>query len=145
AGVLAAVVGFVVGLVAGWVVRARRRAPQPTPPLSTSPIPEGAAEDVAVLRSSAIVLDEQTRAIKASPSAFAFGLVRQDRIAVPELLELAEKVRRDGQIRELQLQVPRSRDTAQTLHVSARVAPLGDRLLLALVEDRTHEIRVDEV
>lgn len=111
----------------------------------TSPIPEGAAEVVAVLRSSAIVLDEHMGVVRASPSAYAFGLVRQDRIAVPDLLELAERVHRDGQIRELQLEVPRSRDSTQTLHVLARVAPLGDRLLLALVEDRTHQIRVDEV
>ncbi|NED98877.1 two-component sensor histidine kinase [Phytoactinopolyspora halotolerans] len=108
-------------------------------------MPEGADEVVAVLRSSAIVLDENTNVVKASPSAYAFGLVRQDKITVPELLELAEKVHRDGQIREVQLQVPRSRDSTQFLHVLARVAPLGDRLVLALVEDRTHEIRVDEV
>ncbi|WP_129669979.1 sensor histidine kinase, partial [Phytoactinopolyspora endophytica] len=111
----------------------------------TSPMPEGADEVVAVLRSSAIVLDANTNVVKASPSAYAFGLVRQDKITVPELLELAEKVHRDGQIREVQLQVPRSRDSTQSLHVLARVAPLGDRLVLALVEDRTHEIRVDEV
>ncbi len=108
-------------------------------------MPEGADEVVAVLRSSAIVLDANTNVVKASPSAYAFGLVRQDKITVPELLELAEKVHRDGQIREVQLQVPRSRDSTQSLHVLARVAPLGDRLVLALVEDRTHEIRVDEV
>ncbi|NDL58135.1 sensor histidine kinase [Phytoactinopolyspora mesophila] len=145
AGVLAAVVGLAVGLVLGWRVRARSRQPVSPQPSAGSPIPEGAAEVVAVLRSSAIVLDENTAVVKASPSAYAFGLVRQDRIAVPELLRLAEKVQRDGQIRELQLEVPRSRDTTQTLHVSARVAPLGDRLLLALVEDRTHQIRIDEV
>nr|WP_211198935.1 ATP-binding protein [Phytoactinopolyspora limicola] len=144
-GVLAAVVGFAVGLAVGWRVLSRGRRPTPTPPSGASPIPEGAAEVVAVLRSSAIVLDEHASVVKASPSAYAFGLVRQDRIAVPELSKLAEKVRRDGQIRELQLEVPRSRDSTQTLHVSARVAPLGDRLLLALVEDRTHQIRVDEV
>ncbi|WP_216843479.1 ATP-binding protein [Phytoactinopolyspora alkaliphila] len=145
AGVLAAVVGLAVGLAAGWRLRSGRRASEPTTPPRTSPIPEGADEVVAVLRSSAIVLDESTNVVKASPSAYAFGLVRQDRITVPELLALAEKVHRDGQIREIQLQVPRSRDSTQTLHVLARVAPLGDRLVLALVEDRTHEIRVDEI
>ncbi|WP_216852784.1 sensor histidine kinase [Phytoactinopolyspora halotolerans] len=145
AGVLAVVVGLGVGLAVGWTLRSRRRAPDVTPPPRTSPMPEGADEVVAVLRSSAIVLDENTNVVKASPSAYAFGLVRQDKITVPELLELAEKVHRDGQIREVQLQVPRSRDSTQFLHVLARVAPLGDRLVLALVEDRTHEIRVDEV
>jgi MFS family permease len=132
------VIGVAVALAA--LVARGRRASEPTSPPRTSPIPEGADEVVAVLRSSAIVLDENTNVVKASPSAYAFGLVRQDRITVPELLALAEKVHRDGQIREIQLQVPRTRDSTQTLHVLARVAPLGDRLVLALVEDRTHPL-----
>jgi two-component system sensor histidine kinase SenX3 len=83
--------------------------------------------------------------VKASPSAYAFGLVRQDKLAVPELRTLSEAVFRDGQIREVQLVVSRSADTTHTMHVAARVAPLGPSLVLVLVEDRTHAIRVDEV
>ncbi|AYY15137.1 two-component sensor histidine kinase [Actinobacteria bacterium YIM 96077] len=124
---------------------ARRHTPSVPPVPRTSPMPEGADEVMAILRSSAIVLDEESNVVKASPSAYAFGLVRQDRITVSQLLELTSKVRRDGQIRELELEVARSQDSTQTLHVLARVAPLGDRLVLALVEDRTHEIRVDEI
>lgn len=144
-GVLAIVVGLVAGLWLGWFARSRRRVPEPHAVPRSSPIPEGADEVMAILRSSAVVVDEESNVVKASPSAYAFGLVRNDRIAVDELLELAQKVRRDGQIRELELQVARSRDSAQTLHVLARVAPLGERLVLALVEDRTHEFRVDEI
>ncbi|WP_184820182.1 ATP-binding protein [Jiangella mangrovi] len=145
AGALAACVGAAVGLAAGLAFKASERAQHPPEPPRTSRVPEGVDEVLSVLRSSAIVLDSALDVVKASPSAYAFGLVRHDRVAVPELVELTERVRRDGQIREVQLEIPRSRDTTQTLYVSARVAPLNSKLLLALVEDRTHEIRVDEV
>ncbi|TDE13104.1 sensor histidine kinase [Jiangella asiatica] len=145
AGALAACVGAAVGLAAGLAFKASERAQRTPLPERTSRVPEGVDEVLSVLRSSAIVLDSALDVVKASPSAYAFGLVRHDRLAVPELVELTERVRRDGQIREVQLEIPRSRDTTQTLYVSARVAPLNSKLLLALVEDRTHEIRVDEV
>src|SRR5690606_33670226 len=82
---------------------------------------------------------------KASPSAHAFGLVRQGRLTVPELRTLAEEVVRDGQIREAQLEISRSQASTRTMHVGARVAPLGRSLVLVLAEDRTHAIRADEV
>nr|WP_211300063.1 ATP-binding protein [Haloactinopolyspora alba] len=144
-GALASCVGAAVGLAAGLAFRASERAQHPPQPERTFRVPEGVDEVLSVLRSSAIVLDSELQVVKASPSAHAFGLVRHDRLAVAELMELTEKVHRDGQIREVQLEIPRSRDTTQTLYVSARVAPLNRRLLLALVEDRTQAIRLDEV
>jgi two-component system sensor histidine kinase SenX3 len=62
-----------------------------------------------------------------------------------DLLELARKVRRDGEIREAELELPRGPLGGQTVSVLARVAPLGSTLVLVLVEDRTEARRVDEV
>jgi two-component system sensor histidine kinase SenX3 len=56
---------------------------------------------------------------------------------------LVRLVRRDGQIRESELVLPQGRGRA--LHVAARVAPLGSRLILVLVEDRTRERRVEAI
>jgi two-component system sensor histidine kinase SenX3 len=53
-------------------------------------------------------------------------------------------VRRDGQIRETELVIART-PTSPPRHVTARVAPLGTRLVLALVEDRTRERRVEAI
>jgi two-component system sensor histidine kinase SenX3 len=53
-------------------------------------------------------------------------------------------VRRDGQIRETELVMQRGRGVPP-LHVTARVAPLSSRLVLALVEDRTRERRVEAI
>ena len=60
-----------------------------------------------------------------------------------ELAELVRQVRRDGQIREADLVLPRPDGPPRT--VTARVAPLSSRLVLALVEDRTRERRVESV
>jgi two-component system sensor histidine kinase SenX3 len=100
---------------------------------------------LAVLRSSAVVLDAEDQVVKASPTAYSFGLVRNDRLLAPDLLELARKVRRDGEIREAELELPRGPLGGGTLAVLARVAPLGSTLVLLLVEDRTEERRVDAV
>lgn len=144
-GALIAGVGAAVGLAAGLSFRASERSQQARSPAPTPVIPPGAEEVLSVLRHSALLLNEQLDVVKASPSAYAFGLVRQNRLAVAELLALAEAVLRDGQIREVQLEVSRSQDSSHTMHVGARVAPLTPGLVLVLVEDRTHAIRVDEV
>jgi two-component system sensor histidine kinase SenX3 len=144
--VVAAVAGTAVGLATGLLlrrggVRQRRSAPPSPEPR----VPPGVDKVLSVLRASALVLDRSLDVVQASPSAYAFGLVRQERIAHPALLELAGRVALDGQIREVELEVLRGRDTTQALYVSARVAPLTSELLLVLVEDRTHAHRVDEV
>ena len=142
---LTACIGALVGLAAGLAFRASEREQRTIPQTPPPRVPDGVDEVLSVLRASAVLLDESLDVVKASPSAYAFGLVRQERVAVPELLEMAGAVSRDGQIREAQMQIARFRDTAQTLYVAARVAPLTHGLLLVLVEDRTQAIRVDEV
>ena len=96
---------------------------------------------LSVLRSSAVVVDEDNHVLKASAPAYAFGLVRGNELVVEELRELIDEVRRDGQIRETELELRgTSRGSERT--VTARVAPLGTRLVLTLVEDRTRERRI---
>ncbi|HEU0041006.1 MAG TPA: hypothetical protein VFQ15_01530, partial [Jiangellaceae bacterium] len=130
AGALAAFAGAAVGLAAGLAFRVSERGRDEPTTDQIVGVPEGVDEVLSVLRASAIVLDESYAVVKASPAAYAFGLIRQDRVAVPELLTLARQVRRDGQIREVQLEIARSRDTTQTLYVAARMAPMGRRFLL---------------
>jgi two-component system sensor histidine kinase SenX3 len=141
---LFALLGVVLGagVVLGWRVSERqlhdsRKVEEPV-------VPSGVATVLGVLRSSALVVDEDDRVLKASAPAYAFGLVRGPDVAVDELAELVRQVRRDGQIRETELVVARGRGVP-ALHVTARVAPLGSRLVLALVEDRTRERRVEAI
>jgi len=145
--VLAGLVGVLTGVSATLAFRVSEKqqrtvpGPAPAPPV----LPAGAADVLAVLRSSAVVLDGEDRVVRASPAAYSFGLVKEGSLVAHDLLELARKVRRDGEIREAELEVPRGPLGGRTLAVLARVAPLGSTLVLLLVEDRTEERRVDAV
>ena len=137
---LGAVLGA--GVVLAWRV-SEAQMHQPTP-VEEPVLPAGIATVLSVLRSSALVVDEKDEVLKASAPAYAFGLVRDNKVAVEELAELVRQVRRDGQIRETELVMSRGRAVAP-LHVTARVAPLSSRLVLALVADRTRERRVEAI
>ena len=140
---LFALLGLALG--AGVVLAWRISEAQTRPEVVAAPaLPPGIAAVLAVLRSSALVVDGDEQVLKASAPAIAMGLVRDRRIAVHELEELVRQVRRDGQIRETELVMQRSAGTPPR-HVSARVAPLGSQLVLALVEDRTREHRVESI
>jgi two-component system, OmpR family, sensor histidine kinase SenX3 len=144
AAALTAGVGAAVGLAAGLAFRASGRK-QRAAPATTAVVPEGVDEVISVLRATAVLLDDDLAVVKASPSAYALGLVRPDRVLLAELAELAVAVQRDGRIREAEIEVPRSRETNQPVHLAARVAQLRPGLLLALVEDRTQATRIDEI
>jgi two-component system, OmpR family, sensor histidine kinase SenX3 len=130
------------GVVLAWRISEHRQ--QSLPAQEEPVVPAGVATVLSVLRSSALVVDEQDSVLKASAPAHALGLVRGKRLAVDELADLVRAVRRDGQIRETELTLQRGRPT-QPVHLTARVAPLSSRLVLALVEDRTRERRVEAI
>ncbi|MDX3076527.1 sensor histidine kinase [Streptomyces sp. MI02-7b] len=109
-------------------------------------LPPGVDTVLSVLRSSAVVLDEGDTVVKASSAAYALGLVRGGRLAVDQMLQMARETRRDGEIRQVELDLPRrGAGRGEGLAVSARVAPLGSRLVLLLVEDLTEARRIEAV
>ena len=138
---IALAVGAAGGLAFRWSERDRVKAELPPEPL----VPSGVAAVLQVLRSSAVLLDPSDAVVKASPAAHAMGLVRGQRLVPEELTGIARQVRRDGEIRQVELELPRGPLGQDTLAVSVRVAPLGAQLVLVLVEDRTEARRVDAV
>lgn len=140
---LAALIGVVVGAVGvlGWHVsdRLQSRDHVSEPPM----LPAGVATVLSTLRSSGVVVDEHDTVLKASAPAYTLGIVRGNQMVIRELSDLVHQVRRDGQIRECEMTL--ERELAPPLTVNARVAPLGSRLVLALLEDRTQERRVEAV
>lgn len=141
---LAAIVGAIIagGAVLAWHISDRQR--HTLPAVEEPVVQAGVAAVLSILRSSAVVVDESDQVLKASAPAYAFGLVRGSTVAVPELLDLVAQVRRDGEIRERDLELT-AVDGGVARTLTARVAPLGARLVLALVEDRTRERRVEAV
>jgi two-component system sensor histidine kinase SenX3 len=143
---LAGVIGVVTGASATLAFRLSEREQAALPAPAAPPVlPLGVADVLAVLRSSGVVLDGDDNVIKASPAAYILGIVRNERLVAEDLLELARKVRRDGEIREADMELPRGPLFRQRMSVWVRVAPLGSALVLLLVEDRTEARRVDAV
>jgi two-component system, OmpR family, sensor histidine kinase SenX3 len=143
--VLVAAVGAAVGLAAGVAFRISDRTQRTVPPMDEGPVPPGVERVLGVLSASAVVLDNDLHVVRASPSAYALGIVQHEVLAVPTLVDLATHVRRDGRIRQGDLEISRGRGTTHTRYVHARVAPLSTDRLLVLVEDRTQAHRIDEV
>ncbi len=83
--------------------------------------------------------------VKASPAAVRYGIVTGADLAHAELRDLVRQVRRDGVIREHELELARGPLGRGLLTVRARVAPLSTGHLLVLVEDRTEAHRVEQV
>ncbi|MFI6525613.1 two-component sensor histidine kinase [Streptomyces sp. SID4919] len=146
----AAIAGVLTGVIAmlafRWSERDLKRPSRTS--LHTDPVlPPGVDTVLSVLRSSAVVLDEADSVVKASSAAYALGLVRGGKLAIDPMLQMARDTRRDGEIRQVELDLPR-RGTGrggEALAVSARVAPLGSRLVLLLVEDLTEARRIEAV
>ncbi len=154
---LAVCVGVVVGLVAirqlhpGHPGRSPAE-PEPRrarPALAGNPGDEitdaGVADVLAVLGDIAIVVDVNDTVVMHSQSAVPLGLVRDSDLTHAALRTVVRGVRRDGVIRQMDLDVPRGPMGEGTLSLNVRVAPLGARHVLLLVEDRTQARRVEEV
>ena len=108
-------------------------------------IPDGIDEMLEVLESAGVVLDPSNNVLKASPGAFAMGLVRQGSLVHPALLDFVASVRRTGEPVAEELSVARGPFGESTLRLHVRVARLGTRFVLLLAEDRTEAHRLDEV
>ncbi|MBK6886612.1 MAG: two-component sensor histidine kinase [Tetrasphaera sp.] len=145
AAILGGCVGIVLGSVSVVSLRLSEREQRglhgmPPPP----DIPDGASTILAVLSSSALVLDAAERVVNNSPTAVADGFVVDGRLVVPELVELSRAVRRDGVIRERELELPRGRG-GPPIYVHVRAAPILDAHVLLLIDDHTQVRRVEEV
>nr|WP_179825245.1 ATP-binding protein [Nocardiopsis aegyptia] len=147
-GIFGLVTGIVFGVLAGPFFRARavdRRTPDPPRP-DGSTLPPGIAEVLSALPSSAVVLDSADRVLRASSAARAFGIVRGEELVITELLALARQVRRDGVIRETDIEVAVRKFGPDATSFAVRVAPLGGTgLVLVLAEDQTEHRRVEAV
>jgi two-component system sensor histidine kinase SenX3 len=108
-------------------------------------LPEGAAEVLAVVGRAFVVVDAIDGVVRASPAAYAYGLVRGHTVVHQQLLEMTAKVRRDGVILEKQLELPRGPLGQGTIVVQVRAAMIAEEYILLLADDRTEFTRTEEV
>ncbi len=144
---IAALLGLAVGLGTGLALPLGRGRTPPSPdPPQPSDLPPGIAEVLAALPSSAVVLDPADRVLRASSAARAYGIVRGEELVIGDLLVLARQVRRDGVIRETEIEVAVRKFGPDSTSFAVRVAPLGGTgLVLVLAEDQTERLRVEAV
>ena len=142
---MAGLIGVVVGAVAVLAFRASEREQLGLPAVPEPELPPGVSEVLSVLRSAAVVLDLADGVVKASPAAYAFGLVRGHDLVHAPLREMAAESRRFGLVREREMELPRGPLGRGRLVVHVRVAPLGTEHVLILVDDRTEVQRVEEI
>ncbi|WP_306639256.1 sensor histidine kinase [Pseudarthrobacter siccitolerans] len=108
-------------------------------------LPAGAAEVLAVVGRAFVVVDAVDGVVRASPAAYAYGLVRGHTVVHKELLAMTAGVRRDGVILEKQLELPRGPLGHGTIIVQVRAAMLGEEYILLLADDRTEITRTEEI
>jgi len=115
-------------------------APGPTPAFS-----DDAIRVLSILRSSAVLIDDDGDIVLASPPAYAFGLVKGDVIAHASVRELVNRVRNGEDIVEEELELPRGIKGAATVKLLIRVAAIGQGRILLLAEDRSEAHRTEAI
>ncbi|WP_344201008.1 sensor histidine kinase [Aeromicrobium alkaliterrae] len=141
--VLSGAVGLVLGAAITFIWKADEKRRIEPEAVEAPLVPPGAEAVLRSLASSAVLVDTGDEVTQTSAPAVALGIVREGHLYPEALLELVRQVRRDGQIREADVEVPVRRSAP--LQVHARVAPLTSRLMLVLAEDRTQAQRLDMI
>ncbi|QCB95447.1 sensor histidine kinase [Cellulomonas shaoxiangyii] len=142
---VAGALGVLVGAVAVGAFRWSERSQHTVPPQPEPELDDGLVRALAVLRSAAVVLDPEDRVVRASPPAHALGLVRDGRLVHAAMRDLVAAVRRDGVIRDEEVDVPRGPVGPGRLLVQARVAQVTPEHVLLLAEDLTQARRLEAI
>lgn len=147
-GVVAGLVGLALGtfgVLAYRVSERQRRLLDFDVDAADLALPAGAAEVLAVVGRAFVVVDAIDGVVRASPAAYAYGLVRGHTVVHAELLHMTAGVRRDGVILEKQLELQRGPLGQGTIIVQVRAAMLGEEYILLLADDRTEITRTEEI
>jgi Signal transduction histidine kinase len=137
--------GFLLGAGSAAAIVAAHRRGQQAVAVVTAVVPEGADEVIESLDSAGVVLDGSNNVLSASTAAVALGLVWNGSLVHPELVELVDQVRREGEPIARELRLARGPFGEAGILLRVRVARLGTRFVLLLAEDRTEAHRLDEV
>ncbi len=144
-GLISGILGLAVGVFGVLAYAASRRQRQELAANDDPAIPNGAAEVLAAIGRAYIVVDAVDGVVRASPGAYALGLVRGHTLVPAELLAMTSRVRRDGVIEERQLELQRGPLGQGTTILQVRVAAVGEEYILILADDHTEIARTEEV
>ena len=137
--------GVLLGAGSFAVLSLAARRGQRAASVVSSAVPDGVDQVLDALESAGVVLDPSNNVVKTSPGALALGLVWNGQLVHPELLQLVDAVRRNGDPMTEELHLARGPFGDASIYLFVRVARLGARYILVLAEDRTESYRLDEV
>jgi two-component system sensor histidine kinase SenX3 len=137
--------GLLVGAAGTVAVVAAHRRGQHAVAVVSPGLPDGVDEVIDSLESAGVVIDSSNNVIKASTGALAFGLVWNHALVHQPIIELVDRVRRDGIPVSQELSLARGPFGEAQLNLLVRVARLGTRFVLLLADDRTEAHRLDDV
>ncbi|MDQ2624944.1 MAG: ATP-binding protein, partial [Actinomycetota bacterium] len=142
---LGGLLGLLVGIVSILAFRFSERAQHSVPPQPVPELDEGLVRTLAVLRSAAVVLDDDDVVVRASPLAYALGVVQSGGRINPEIAPIVAAVRRDGVIQDTELELSRGKLGQSELLLQVRVAQVTPRHLLVLADDLTQARRLEAI
>jgi two-component system sensor histidine kinase SenX3 len=154
--VLAGIAGVLVGAILvvaiaylppdGWSRTRRRRAVSVTPPAAPpAPSTNLALAILDQLPTATVVLNQADEIMFANGAAASTGMVKGNRLTNTELRDQARKSRRDGRIRDAELELPRGEVSRGPLAVRARIVPVGGGDVAVIVDDLTESRRIEAV
>ncbi len=148
--IVAAIVGIFAGAVAvllvAYAVSRRGRAgarTRPLPAATTGQMPADIVLDL--LPTGAVLVDRSDGIVLANPVARRMGVVRNGRVAVPELRELVRRVRRLGESRTVEVVLGTGEFPRRALAVRGVAYAVRDGHVALVVDDLTESRRVEAV
>ncbi|NHU85856.1 GHKL domain-containing protein [Kocuria sp. JC486] len=138
-------IGLLLGLSGLLVLRGTPRRRADALEIDEPGLPDGAADVLSVIGQAYVVVDGVDGVVRASPAAYAFGLVRGYSVAQEDLLKMVRSVRATGVTEEYRLELGRGPNHSGATVLDVRVAILGDEYVLLLAEDQTEIVRAQSV
>jgi two-component system, OmpR family, sensor histidine kinase SenX3 len=123
----------------------RQRGDRPPAGHRTGDDEAGVVDVLDSLRAVAVVVGPDLRVIRATSTAYGFGLVADGRLRHDELWTLVADARREGRMHEAQLELKRGITGSASMVVGAKATPTPGGSVMLLLEDRSEARRLAEI
>jgi two-component system sensor histidine kinase SenX3 len=132
----------------GWAWVQRRQVAREREVAGSLPAPPGTFRALAVLDelpTATVVLDGNDEVLFANGAAQSIGVIHGNRLALAELRDVIRSTRRDGRVREMEVDLAPTVPRRRPLAVRARVVAAGGQDVAVVVDDLTEARRVEAV
>ncbi len=135
--------GVVIGIFVTWLVIGGFRNRRADPNKGFRLTPSSANELLNNLALTGMVLDADNRVVRASAGTTLYGLIDDNHLSHPALLNLVQSARFSATPITADVEIEVRKD--ETLNMQAKVGSFGANFVVLLLDDRTEARRIDEV